>query len=480
MQKKRMISLCLVFLYIFFCGCNQIEKKSTGVNAVPESPVESVYMESTAEEEDTEKQSTTKNEETTINIEEKRIEAFNVVAGKLTAVRDMLQATGSDKSVTDFVEWFTAEYGEDVLFQIFEQAGQGRYSDKLFYMLTGSSVYVLTDAFLGNQEQPGNIKKEAANSEYVNLMFAGDLCLAEDGFVLDYFDETGILSDYVSPVLLEKTNQADIFLINHEYAASTRGEPLNGKYYTFRAKPERVSILEEMGTDIVSLANNHIYDYGAEAFLDTLDILKGAGISYVGGGSNYEEAAKPVFFTINGMKIGYVAASRAEKMRFTPEATETTPGIVRMYDLTNIKNIISQASVQCDYLIVYLHWGTEDSKYFEQYQRETARELFDCGADIIIGGHPHVLQGMEYLEGKPVVYSLGDFWFNGETKYTGLLNLQVSIDGLRQMQFIPCIQTGYKTLYLEQEEEQRKLFDYLQNLSENITIDRAGIISNKE
>ncbi len=167
-------------------------------------------------------------------------------------------------------------------------------------------------------------------------------------------------------------------------------------------------------------------------------------------------------------------------MRFTPEATENTPGIVRMYDLTNIKNIISQASVQCDYLIVYLHWGTEDSKYFEQYQRETARELFDCGADIIIGGHPHVLQGMEYLEGKPVVYSLGDFWFNGETKYTGLLNLQVSIDGLRQMQFIPCIQTGYKTLYLEQEEEQRKLFDYLQNLSENITIDRAGIISNKE
>ena len=79
-----------------------------------------------------------------------------------------------------------------------------------------------------------------------------------------------------------------------------------------------------------------------------------------------------------------------------------------------------------------------------------------------------------------MVYSLGDFWFNGETKYTGLLNLQVSIDGLRQMQFIPCIQTGYKTLYLEQEEEQRKLFDYLQNLSENITIDRAGIISNKE
>lgn len=479
MQKKRISSLCLVFLCIFFFGCSQNAKKSTGVNAVPEPPVNSIFTEDNTEE-DTAEQGTTEHQETTVNLEEKRIEATNVVAGKLTTVRNMLQASGSEKSVTDFVEWFIAEYGEDVLFKIFDFAGQGSYSDKLFYTLTGNSVYVLADSFLQNREQTAVIKKNAANSEYINLMFAGDLCLAEDGFVLDYYDETGVLSDYISPILLEKTNQADIFLINHEYSTSTRGEPLNGKYYTFRAKPERIAILEEMGTDIVSLANNHIYDYGAEAFLDTLESLKNAGIPYVGGGSNYEEAAKPVFFTINGMKIGYVAASRAEKMRFTPEATADSPGIVRMYDLTNIKNIISTASGQCDYLIAYLHWGTEDSKYFEQYQREIAQELFSCGADIIIGGHPHVLQGMEYMEGKPVVYSLGDFWFNGETKYTGLLNLQVSIDGLQQMQFIPCIQTGYKTLYLDQEEEQQKLYDYLQNLSENITIDRAGIITNKE
>lgn len=478
MQNKRMISLCLVFLCIFFCGCNRNDGQSTGVNAVPESPVESVFTERTEEKEDTAWQDTIKHEETSDNREEKKRKAVNTVAEKLTTVRDMLQAAGSEKSVSDFLEWFTEEYGEEILFKISECAGQGSYSDKLFYTLTGNSVYVLTDLFLGNQHQ--SVKKDAADSGFVNLMFAGDLCLAEEGFVLDHFDETGVLSDYISPILLEKTNKADIFLINHEYASSTRGEPLNGKYYTFRAKPERISILKEMGTDIVSLANNHVYDYGAEAFLDTLDILEEAGIPYTGGGRNYKEAAEPVFFTVNGMKIGYVAASRAEKMRFTPEATDHDPGIVRMYDLTNIKNIISGASLQCDYLIAYLHWGTEDSQYFEQYQRETARELFSCGADIIIGGHPHVLQGMEYLEEKPVVYSLGDFWFNGETKYTGLLNLQVSIDGLIQMQFIPCIQTGYKTLYLEQEEEQRKLFDHLENLSENITIDRTGIISNKE
>lgn len=440
---------------------------STGANAVPKASVESISVEHETTE-----------EETTIDTELRMIEATYVVEGQLTTVKDMLAVTQPDKSVADFVEWFTAEYGGDALLEIFDYAKNGKYSDKLFYTLTGNSIHILVDSFIKNREYAKLFTKTGKESEYVNLMFAGDLCLEEDGFVLDYFDETGVLSDYISPLILEKTNRADIFLINHEYSTSNQGEPLSGKYYTFRAKPERISIIKEMGTDIVSLANNHVYDYGAEAFDDTLESLNQAGIPYIGGGSNYEEAAKPVFFMVNGIKIGYVAASRAEMTRYTPEATGDSSGIVRMYDLTNIKNIISDASKQCDYLIAYLHWGTEDSNRFEQYQHDIATELFGCGADIIIGGHPHVLQGMEYIDGRPVVYSLGDFWFNGETKYTGLLNLQVSIDGLKQMQFIPCIQSGYKTTYIETEEKQQELYNYLNGLSKNITIDSSGIITN--
>ena len=92
MQNKRMISLCLVFLCIFFCGCNRNDGQSTGVNAVPESPVESVFTERTEEKEDTAWQDTIKHEETSDNREEKKRKAVNTVAEKLTTVRDMLQA----------------------------------------------------------------------------------------------------------------------------------------------------------------------------------------------------------------------------------------------------------------------------------------------------------------------------------------------------------------------------------------------------
>ena len=82
--------------------------------------------------------------------------------------------------------------------------------------------------------------------------------------------------------------------------------------------------------------------------------------------------------------------------------------------------MISDAAKQCDYLIAYIHWGTEDTNDFNDVQQQMGREFLNSGADIVVGGHPHVLQGMEYVDGKPIVYSLGDFWFNGETKYTGL------------------------------------------------------------
>src|SRR5699024_5552675 len=135
------------------------------------------------------------------------------------------------------------------------------------------------------------------------------------------------LEQCISPEILDITNDADIFYLNHEYTVSDRGEALAGKLYTFRAKPERMELLTEMGTDLVSLANNHIYDYGEEAMLDTMDYLDQAGIPYVGGGRNLDEAKSPVYYIVNGMKIGFVAASNAEITLYTPAAGENTPGI---------------------------------------------------------------------------------------------------------------------------------------------------------
>ncbi len=265
-------------------------------------------------------------------------------------------------------------------------------------------------------------------------------------------------------------------MLNHEYCISDRGEPLEGKYYTFRADPKRMKLIEELGTDMVSLANNHVYDFGADAFSDTMELLLQSGIPYVGGGHDIEEAKQPVYFVANGVKIGFVAASRAEKTRYTPQAEEDAPGVLLMYESEEFAEVIEKASLACDYLIAYVHWGTEDSNQFEDYQHDQAEVLLDSGADMIIGSHPHVLQGIEFIKGKPVIYSMGDFWFNGETKYTGLLDIKVTGEGLSGISFVPCRQTEYTTRYLAEKEEQRELYDYLEELSVGVKIGDGGEI----
>ncbi len=376
-----------------------------------------------------------------------------------------------------FGAWLKEKWGES-----FQLAMVGKLSNGLaerdFYELTGKSLCVLADEYLGRYSQENHIyRREGAGQGQAVLTFAGDLCLAEEGFVLDHYQESEGLASAISPEVLKETNGADVFFLNHEYCVSRRGEPLEGKMYTFRANPERMTILEDMGTDIVSLANNHVYDYGPEAMLDTADYLERAEIPYVGGGKNEEEATEPVYFVVNGIKIGYVAATRAEKNRYTPGAKPDSPGVLLTYDTEAYNQVIQEAAAQCDYLVAYVHWGTEDSDQYEEYQQEMAKEFFASGADIIVGGHPHVLQGIQYLEGKPVVYSLGDFWFNDEDKYTGLLKVKISIDGLQEMSFVPCRQVNYTTQYLSEAQEQRQLYDYLAELSPNIVIDDQGVIT---
>ena len=388
----------------------------------------------------------------------------------------------------EFAEWAVSQCTEEQLRELSDLAGEngGVLTEKQIYDVMGSTMHVLEDQWQGLLDDADTAQQNGIRildgteggdgTKSARITVAGDLCLAEDGFVLDHYDEVNDLEECISPEILDITQAADVFLLNHEYAISDRGEPLEGKYYTFRAKPERMALLEQMGTDLVSLANNHVYDYGADAMLDTADLLEEAGIPYVGGGRNLEEARRPAYFIINGMKIGFVAASSAEKTKYTPAATEDSPGILECYDTTEFNRVISEASKECDYLIAYVHWGPEDETQHSQEQAEDGTQFLDSGADIVVGGHPHVLQGIEYIDGKPIVYSMGDFWFNDETKYTGLLNLDITYDGLQEMSFTPCLQTGYTTQYISDEAEQREMFDHLEGLSEGVEIDDGGVI----
>lgn len=396
---------------------------------------------------------------------------------------DAISATaGTDEKDEDaFGKWFMSNY-ESEREQVLAQIKDEKISADGIYEAVGESMHVVYDRYKGYLEDAdtaaaqGIYLKDGKEKGAAEVLVAGDLCLAEDGFVLDYYDTVNELSECIAPEILDMSKAADVFYLNHEYSISNRGILLDGKLYTFRAKPKRMELLKEMGTDLVSLANNHVYDYGEDAFMDTLDLLENAEIPYVGGGKNIEEAKRPIYYIVNGIKIGFVAASNAEIVYYTPAATDETPGILDAYDTTLYNQVISDASKQCDYLIAYIHWGPEDTNQYEQYQQDQGAEFLEAGADIVVGGHPHVLQGIEYIDQKPVVYSMGDFWFNDETKYTGMLKLDITYEGLKEMSFVPCQQTDYTTQYISGKQEQSDFYDFLQGLSPNAVIDANGVI----
>lgn len=357
------------------------------------------------------------------------------------------------------------------------QAVEAVAAEKILQGSNGEETTIESTQETGNVEEMQTTGESVSASaqpesiDYVSFLFAGDVCLEEDGFVLDHYDEIGgDLTQCMSPYLIEMMNSVDIFMLNHEYSISDRGSRID-KYYTFRANPSRMSILKQMGVDIVSLANNHVYDYGYDAFEDTIRLLDENGIRSVGAGLNAGEAEKVQYFDIKGMRIGIVSASRAEKYVITPKATDSQAGVFWMYDDTRLKEVAAEAAEQCDYLIAYLHWGTEDSCYFEDYQHDIALELVDCGVDAIIGGHPHVVQGMEYIGGVPVFYSLGDFWFNGEDKYSMMVQLNIYNDGSTEVEIIPCRQKDYCINYIDTPEGQEDFFHYLSGLSRGVVFE---------
>ncbi|PWJ49977.1 CapA family protein [Faecalicatena contorta] len=385
-----------------------------------------------------------------------------------------------EKEEGSFASWFMKAYPKEKKV-ILRESKDGKLSADDIYAAVGETMHVVYDRYrgylddAGKAEEQGIYLKDGKAGEPAEVVIAGDLCFAEDGFVLDHYDTVNDLSECISPEVLKMSNDADIFYLNHEYCISDRGEPLEGKLYTFRAKPERMGLLEEMGTDLVSLANNHVYDYGEDAMMDTMDLLDEAKIPYVGGGRNSEEAERPIYFVVNGIKIGFVAATNAEIVYYTPKAEEDSPGVLEAYDTAEYNKVIQEAAGQCDYLIAYIHWGDEDTNDYADYQHDMGKEFLEVGADIVVGGHPHVLQGMEYMDGKPVIYSMGDFWFNDETKYTGLLKLDINTKGLDEMSFVPCLQTGYTTQYIEDKEEQAEFYEFFEELSPNLKIDSKGV-----
>lgn len=297
----------------------------------------------------------------------------------------------------------------------------------------------------------------------------GDINLADNWNTMEYYaQQANGIYDCIDQELIRKMQQADLTWANVEFSISDRGEPMAGKYYTFRADPSHVSILQELGIGLANLANNHVYDYGRDAFEDTLRCLSEHGIPYVGAGMDAKEAQQPYDIEIDGKTVACVSATRAEKNILTPEAGEHTPGVFRCYDMEKLLETVREAKQQADFVIVYVHWGTEYSETLESVQTEDAHALAEAGADVVVGAHPHCLQGVEYYEGVPILYSLGNYWFNEKTLDTALLQLHFSGDDTEQhleVQMIPAKQENHVTRMLTEENEINAWIEHMKKMS---------------
>ena len=180
--------------------------------------------------------------------------------------------------------------------------------------------------------------------------------------------------------------------------------------------------------------------------------------------------------------VPLVAASRAEKNIKTPQATETEPGILRCYETELFIETIKEARKNADFVLAYVHWGTEYSYELEEVQLTSGKEYLDAGADAVIGAHSHCLQGMEYYKEKPIIYSLGNYWFNEKTLDTMLLELHFKgddLDGQLTVRIIPAVQSEYQTTIVKEEKEQERIFSFLEKISINVEIDEQGIVTEK-
>ena len=333
----------------------------------------------------------------------------------------------------------------------------------------------------GEGEMPASTAEPADTGFDFTICFAGDINLDENWYTTRFLNEQpGGIYDCISQELVEVMRAADIMCLNNEFTYSTGGAPLPGKAYTFRADPARVEVLGQLGVDAVTLANNHVYDYGEEALLDTFTVLEEAEVPYFGAGRTLEEAMKPLYLEVEGKTVALGAASRAEKNKMTPQATDTQPGILRCYDTELFLQAIREGKANADFCIAFVHWGTEYSYELEQVQLDTGRDYLDAGADAVIGAHSHCLQGMEYYDGKPIIYSLGNYWFNEKTLDTMLLQLRFSGDDTGtqlEVQVVPAVQSGCRTTFVPEEDGQRRIYDFLESISVNVEISDQGIVT---
>ncbi len=221
--------------------------------------------------------------------------------------------------------------------------------------------------------------------------------------------------------------KSDISAVNLETAVSTLGKPVE-KEYTFEAPYSLLPALKKGGVSVVNVANNHSYDFGTAAFLDTLQNISEAKLISIGGGADYTTAWAPRIFTIRGVKVAYIGVGKVNG-GLASIASYKSPGITSNWDQKGVLAAIAAAKAITPIVIVMVHWGVEKTHCARDIEKRSAALWVKAGATAVIGSHPHFQQAIVTKNGSTVAYSLGNLTFyasHGDAGRSGVLTLQVT------------------------------------------------------
>jgi len=256
--------------------------------------------------------------------------------------------------------------------------------------------------FVGSEFEVVSKKEE----KKVTLLFVGDIMLSR--LIGNIIEREGV--DFPFDLIKDITIAADITFGNLENPVSLQGENVGSKY-SFRADPKALVGLKNAGFDVLSLANNHIYDWGGDALLDTLMHLSSIRIIGVGVGKNFDDAHRPKIIEKNGVKFAFLAYSDFAGVSIS--SISSSPAIASL-NIEEIKNDIQKAKneYKADCVIVSMHSGEEYQTKENERQQKFGREIINAGANFVVGHHPHVIQGVEEYNEGVIAYSLGNFIFD--------------------------------------------------------------------
>ncbi|MGI8723335.1 MAG: CapA family protein [Geodermatophilaceae bacterium] len=267
----------------------------------------------------------------------------------------------------------------------------------------------------------------SSSDRSISIALVGDVFISRDNFGQDGSCGEPFLE------VVDLLRSTDITFGNFEIPLSDRGYPAD-KFITIRASPDRALDVKRMGLDVVSLANNHIMDYGPDGLLDTIAALDREGVHHVGAGATLEDAMRLTILEVAGRRVGILAWTTILPPGAT--ATDMRPGvapiaihtgyevIVRLLEAPSAPPVITwvdpaaeeravevltRARKRVDYLLVSVHWGADFGDELADYERPLGRSLIRAGADLVIGNHPHTVRGVEVYHGKPIIYGTGLF-----------------------------------------------------------------------